>query len=136
MDDVYTMEKIESTELEVGKGVTRTIKQVTPCGNLYIAAIYEDTNPDKIEYVKIYFSNRMGKCGSAMHESIADTLTFSIRRIRNKFEARSICKNLRDHQCNAMPLLSKNRNKSCVDAIGRAVMTFLEISEDELRGRV
>jgi len=125
----------ENTELEVGKGLTRVIQKMTPCGHLYFSCSYRDDDPEKVDFIKIYFSNRFGGCGSSFHEALADGLTFQIRRIRNKHEAIAIVKNLRDHQCNQPPKLSKDRNKSCADAIGKAVMEILGITEDELRGR-
>jgi hypothetical protein len=115
-------------------GITRTYKKTTPCLNLYIAIVMRDDEKDKVDYVRISGTSRKDDCGCAYISTLADLLTFSIKRIRNHNEAKLIVKALRDQKCNRY---APNREKitSCPDAIGRAVQDALGVTEEELRGR-
>lgn len=112
--------------------LSKTYKKNLSCLNLYITVTYKEDG--KVDYIRINGTNKQDVCGISWIEAISDLLTFSIRRIRNKHEAKAICKALRDHKCLGIAP-NKEHIQSCSDAIGRVMMEVLQITEDELRGR-
>ena len=97
---------------------TRTYKKTLPCLSFYMAINYKEDG--KIDYIKIFGGRKDNDCGGSFLESMADMLTFSIRRIRNEHEAKAIVKNLRFHKCNRC-VANREHITSCVDAIGQVL---------------
>ena len=106
--------------------LSRTYKEWKPCGNLNITFAYKEGS--KIDYVLINGNDKTNQCGNSFITTIADFLTFSIRRIRNKYEVHAIIKNLKGHRCNRMRA-NKDHILSCADSIGRAIEK--ELSNEE-----
>jgi hypothetical protein len=112
------MEKV-NPEIDIGSvNTAKTYKKSLSCHNIYININYKDDG--KIDYIKIFGGHKNSDCGCSFLEAIADLLTFSIRRIRNEHEAKSIVKNLRYHKCHKI-LPSPEHLSSCVDAIGQVL---------------
>jgi hypothetical protein len=103
---------------------SKTFRKWTPCGNIYIQVAFKADSPDKIDYILIDGGNKEIDCGKSWLQSLADILTFSIRRIRNQHEADAIVKNMRGHRCNKY-VPNKDHVGSCVDAIGQVLETLL-----------
>jgi hypothetical protein len=102
-------------------GKSKMYRKVLPCLKLYINLTYKDDG--KIDYIKIYSGNKDNDCGGSFFESLADLLTFSIRRMNND-EAKAIIKSLKGHKCNkAGP--NEEHITSCVDAISRVLQAEL-----------
>lgn len=108
---------------------SKTYKKSLTCLDLYINPVFNDEG--KIEFIKIYATNKKDNCGCSFYEAIADLLTFSIRRIRNHHEAVAICRSLRGHRCLGN-VANEKRITSCADAIARAIMEALNVSEAEV----
>ncbi len=103
--------------------ISRTYKKET-CDKIYITIAFRQDEPKRVEFIRIFGSTKTNNCPNSFFEALADTLTFSIRRIRNNFEAQQICKNLRYHKCLACPP-NKNHITSCSDAIGQVLEEVL-----------
>jgi hypothetical protein len=98
------------------------------CTKIYITIAYREDDPEKIEFVRIFGTTRTNNCPNSFFESLADLLTFSIRRIRNEHEAKSIVKNLRHQKCLNCPV-NKDHTTSCSDAIGQVLEDVLKTNE-------
>jgi len=109
---------------------SRTYRKRLFCGNVYIIIAFKNEDKSKVEFVRIA-SPKNDVCGGSFYEAIADQLTFSIKRIRNKYEAEAVVKNLMGHRCNRY-IPNENQIKSCSDAIGRVLKeVLLKESEDK-----
>jgi hypothetical protein len=108
---------------------SRTYKKRT-CRDIYITVAYKEDDPKRIDYIRIIASTKEGGCPVSFMESIADLLTFSIRRIRNIHEARSIVKNLRFQKCLECPP-NEEHSQSCADAIGQVLENVLQTKEEK-----
>ena len=115
----------ESSKEETGVTYkSKTYRKPTGCGNIYITVTFRDEAPEKIEFIRIIGSGS-NNCGGSFYESLSDMLTFSIRRIRNQYEADSIVKNLRHHRCNKI-IPNRNHITSCSDAVGQVLHQVLK----------
>jgi hypothetical protein len=121
------------------KGITRTYCKQTGCKRIYVSIIYKDDEPfKKIDYIKIYGEARSNDCGCSALESLADLISFILKRVdvRKRSEGRLLVKALRDHRCNKPCLASpKDRTLSCSDAVAQILQAELQITNEELRGR-
>jgi len=123
----------EDTSIQPSLGTTcnsRTYKKTT-CKDIYITFAYKEDEPKKIEYVRINASSKENNCAVSFMETLADTLTFAIRRIRNEHEAAAIVKNLRFHKCLNCPV-NKDHTTSCSDAIGQVLEREFEVSKQNI----
>lgn len=108
-------------------GKSMTCKKTTCC-DIYITVVYREDEPKKVDYIRLVASSKNGGCPVAFMEALADTLTFSVRRIRTEHDARSIVKNLRYHKCLQCPP-NKDHTTSCSDAIGQVLGKVLNTDE-------
>lgn len=99
---------------------------------LYINPSYNDEG--KIDSIQIYSTSKTGACISCFTQCIADLLTFCMRRIRNRNEAKLIIKACKNHKCLELPA-NENGIRSCPDAIAKALQEILGISDKELYDR-
>ncbi|MFA5388849.1 MAG: hypothetical protein WC312_03745 [Candidatus Omnitrophota bacterium] len=113
---------------EVGNTNRSITYKKDTCGSIYIIVAYREEEPERVDYIRIIASTKPGACAASFLEALADTLTFSIRRIRNEYEARAIVKNLRFHKCLNCPA-NKDHITSCSDAIGQVLEKVLKINE-------
>jgi hypothetical protein len=105
--------------------VSKTYRKFTPCGNIYTTITFKDDEPNRVDYIRISGCSKENECGGSWFETLADTLTFCVRRIRNTHEADAICKNLRQHRCNKI-IPNREHITSCADAIGRVLEEVLK----------
>ena len=117
----------QNTVIEEDIGTTYISKTYVKrtCQDIYITVAYRPDAPDKIEFIRIISSSRRNNCATSFMETISDLLTFAIRRIRNKYEAEAIIKNLRFHKCLNCPP-NKDHTVSCADAIGQVLSDVLQ----------
>jgi hypothetical protein len=107
--------------LDIGEtNKSKTYRIWTPCDNIYVTIASKNEEPDKIDFIRISGGTKDNECGCSFLDSLADLLTFSIRRIRNIHESRAICKNLRMHRCNKVKP-NREHITSCADALGRVL---------------
>ena len=104
---------------------SKTYMKWTPCGNLYITIVYKNDRKTgnkeyAIDYIRVYHSNRENNCGGSFFESLADMLTFAVRRAGEKKDKQAIIKNLIGNRCNKV-VANKEHIVSCSDAIGRVL---------------
>lgn len=123
------MQKTKEPLIEIGtKFPSKTYKKFTACGNLYITIV---TNLDsKVEFIRISGNTKELDCGASFFETLSDMITFSVRRIRNQYEADSIIKNLRYHRCNKI-VPNKEHIVSCSDAIGQVLQSVIGKNENQ-----
>jgi len=114
---------------------SRTYQKDTGCGHIYIIICYYSIaeKEGRIEQILIN-GDKENACGNSFFNTLADDLTYMVRRIRNKFEAIAICKNYRYHRCNKIKP-NKDHVVSCVDAIGQVLQNELGVTDDEIWGR-
>jgi hypothetical protein len=107
----------EDIKLNENKSITYSHK--TACGQLYMTFVYKDD--EKLDYVLI--EGEGGECGKAFCNSMADMLTFSLKRIRPSYENEisAIIKNFIGHRCNKQFV----GVTSCPDAIGQILKKVL-----------
>ena len=119
------------TEDRIGSiGSSRTYKKMAgQCGNIYITIVFRDDKPNRIDYLKLQGCTKTNDCGGSFMDSLADILTFAIKRIRNKYEAEAIIKSLSCHRCNKIKP-NQDHSTSCVDAISKVLKTVL-LNEEE-----
>jgi hypothetical protein len=103
-------------------------KKAGQCGHIYVTITFREDKPNRIDYVKIQGCTKQNDCLGSFTEAIADLLSFSIRRIRNKHEAEAIIKALRHHRCNRIAPSSEHTT-SCADAIAQVLQKELNIDE-------
>ena len=106
-----------------------TYEAQTSCFTIYVTIVFKIEAPEKVDYIKIAGVNR-SLCGNCFYEALADSVSFSIRRIRNIHEAKAIVKNLRYHRCNNVAPNPK-KYLSCVDAVGAILERVLIKDEDK-----
>lgn len=119
-----------NTETPIGTTCKSITYRKDTCGSIYIVIAYKEDEPEKVDYLRIIASTKPGACAVSFLEALADTLTFSIRRIRNIHEAKAIVKNLRYHKCLNCPP-NKDHTTSCSDAIGQVLTKVLKIDEQQ-----
>jgi len=100
------------------------------CKDIYIIVVYRHDEPEKIDYIRINSSSKDNNCAVSFMEALSDILTFAIRRIRNKYEAQAIVKNLRQHKCLNCPP-NEEHITSCSDAIGQVLNEILQVKDEE-----
>ncbi len=100
-----------------------TYHQKIGCGDLYVTIIYKKDG--EIGQVLIETDGaRNNDCGKSAVESIADLVTFALRRrSKDKRDARLIIKALSHHYCNKK---YPGRALSCSDAVARVLTQVLE----------
>jgi len=126
---VHEIGKNEHLEFIETQGITRTYrKRAGQCGHIYVMVVFRDDKPNRIDYIKIQGCTKSNDCGGSWAESIADLLSFSIKRIRNKHEAEAIIKALKHHRCNRIAP-NKDHTTSCVDAIAQVLQEELKVDE-------
>jgi len=123
-----SVQRMNDIKGEIGTISKSITYKKTTCCDIYITIAYREDEPEKIDYIRLIASSKQGGCPVSFMEALADTLTFSIRRIRNEHEATSIIKNLRYHKCLACPP-NKDHSTSCSDAIGQVLQKVLKIDE-------
>lgn len=112
-------------------GRTKTYRKLAgQCGHIYVMVVFRDDKPNRIDYIKIQGCTKYNDCGGSWAESIADLLSFAIRRIRNKYEAEAIIKSLKHHRCNRITP-NQEHTTSCSDAIARVLQEELKVDEEE-----
>lgn len=104
-------------------GLSRTYKRET-CKPLYITLVFQKDEPKKIDYVLIASTSKANNCSVSLLSSMADLLSFGIRRIRNEHEARALVKNLRHNKCLACPP-NRTHLTNCSDAVGQVLEEVL-----------
>jgi hypothetical protein len=113
------------------QSISKTYRKLAgQCGHIYITISFREDKPNRIDYIKIQGCTKHNDCGGSWAESIADLLSFSIKRIRNKHEAELIIKALKHHRCNRIAP-NIDHTTSCADAIAKVLQEELKIEEEE-----
>jgi hypothetical protein len=123
------MEKDESKGIHIESGGSKSYQKYTPCGKIYIHIVCKEDG--RISYVRITPITKTESCGGSWSEGLADLLTYSIRRIRNRTEAELIVKALEYHYCNKS-IPNRDKSRSCIDAISQVIKEkLLEEKKEE-----
>ena len=122
-----TETKEEPVEFDSQRSETHGID--TPCGKLYLTAVYKLSDNNKIDYFRIDSeATRFNECGGSIFYIFADCLTFMVRRAINEYAIEAIIKIFSSHRCNKMVV---GKPLSCGDAIGKLLRKILIYEKKE-----
>jgi len=83
-------------------------------GYIYVTIVFKGEN---FHFITIR-SDSHNSCGQTWQYALAETLTFAIRRAKDKREVNAIIKGLLGHRCNNFPA-NEEHIVSCVDAVAK-----------------
>jgi len=100
---------------------SRTIKVQTGCGNLYVTVSENDDVPFEV-FITL---GKSGGCKQAMQEAVGRLLSWGLRSGASLEEAAEQLSGL------SCPMPFANKNKSCIDAVGKQLLAHCTPKEEE-----